>query len=57
MSGEGAGLQFVDTNVLVYAHDRSAGQKYTRAKALVEELWHLSLCTGVTPGPAGPTFL
>ncbi|QUL98520.1 MAG: hypothetical protein IMF26_11070 [Candidatus Fermentithermobacillus carboniphilus] len=32
MSGEGAGLQFVDTNVLVYAHDRFAGQKCTRAR-------------------------
>ena len=40
MSGEGTGLQFVDTNVLVYAHDKSAGQKHTRAKVLVEELWH-----------------
>jgi len=40
MSGEGADLQFVDTNVLVYAHDKSAGQKHTWAKALVEELWH-----------------
>lgn len=31
--------QFVDTNVLVYAHDRSAGAKHVRAKALLEELW------------------
>ena len=30
---------FVDTNILVYAHDRSAGEKHERAKALVEELW------------------
>ncbi len=30
---------FVDTNILVYAHDRSAGVKHERAKALVEELW------------------
>jgi len=31
--------QFVDTNVLVYAHDTSAGEKHARAKALVAELW------------------
>ena len=31
---------FVDTNILVYAHDRSAGIKHQRAQALVEQLWH-----------------
>jgi len=30
---------FVDTNILMYAHDASAGVKHERAKALVEELW------------------
>jgi predicted nucleic acid-binding protein len=30
---------FVDTNILMYAHDTSAGTKHERAKALVEELW------------------
>ncbi len=30
---------FVDTNILVYAHDRSAGVKHQRARALVEQLW------------------
>ena len=30
---------FVDTNILMYAHDRAAGTKHERAKALVEELW------------------
>jgi predicted nucleic acid-binding protein len=30
---------FVDTNILMYAHDTSAGEKHERAKALVEELW------------------
>src|SRR5215510_14050422 len=30
---------FVDTNILMYAHDASAGEKHKRAKALVEELW------------------
>ncbi len=29
----------VDTNVLVYAYDRSAGRKHERAQALIEELW------------------
>ncbi len=33
MSGE-----FVDTNILVYAHDRGAGAKRTRAAALLERL-------------------
>jgi predicted nucleic acid-binding protein len=32
-------LQFVDTNILIYAHDRSAGVKHTRARELVRELW------------------
>lgn len=30
---------FVDTNVLMYAHDAAAGEKHARAKTLVEELW------------------
>ena len=30
---------FVDTNILVYAHDRSAGVKHKLAQALIEELW------------------
>ena len=30
---------FVDTNILMYAHDASAGGKHERAKAIVEELW------------------
>jgi predicted nucleic acid-binding protein len=32
-------LQFVDTNILVYAHDLSAGLKHTRALNLIRELW------------------
>ena len=32
-------LQFVDTNILIYAHDRSAGEKRIRARALIQELW------------------
>jgi predicted nucleic acid-binding protein len=31
--------KFVDTNVLVYAHDLTAGDKHSRARALLEELW------------------
>ena len=31
---------FVDTSVLVYAHDRAAGVKHTRARQLVEDLWN-----------------
>ncbi|MFZ5470053.1 MAG: PIN domain-containing protein [Myxococcota bacterium] len=30
---------FVDTNILLYAHDTSAGVKHQRAKALLEKLW------------------
>jgi predicted nucleic acid-binding protein len=30
---------FVDTNILVYAHDVSAGVKNTLAKQLIQELW------------------
>jgi predicted nucleic acid-binding protein len=32
-------LQFIDTNVLIYAHDTSAGPKHDRARALVTQLW------------------
>lgn len=38
MSGETT-RQFVDTNVLVYAHDVSAGTKHDRARELLEQLW------------------
>lgn len=30
---------FVDTNILVYAHDRGAGLKHERARQLLEHLW------------------
>ena len=30
---------FVDTNILIYAHDRSAGRKHDRARQLIERLW------------------
>ena len=32
-------LVFVDTNLLVYAYDRSAGQKRERARSLLDRLW------------------
>ena len=35
----GQDYQFVDTNVLIYAHDTSAGAKRDRAVWLLEELW------------------
>ena len=31
---------FVDTNILVYAHDASTGVKHKRAQALLERLWN-----------------
>jgi len=30
---------FVDTNILVYAHDLTKGAKHERARALIEKLW------------------
>ncbi|HSO24685.1 MAG TPA: PIN domain-containing protein [Chondromyces sp.] len=30
---------FVDTNILVYAHDRDSGRRHELSKALVKELW------------------
>ncbi len=30
---------FVDTNILVYAHDFGTGAKHGRARALIEKLW------------------
>lgn len=30
---------FVDTNILVYSHDLSAGLKHQRARDLMEQLW------------------
>jgi predicted nucleic acid-binding protein len=31
---------FIDTNVLVYAHDTDAGNKHTTARQLVAKLWN-----------------
>jgi predicted nucleic acid-binding protein len=36
---EPSNLQFVDTNILIYAHDRSAEAKHTRARDLIHDLW------------------
>jgi predicted nucleic acid-binding protein len=30
---------FVDTNILIYAHDRTTGIKHGRARELIEKLW------------------
>ena len=30
---------FVDTNILIYAYDRSAGLRHERARQLIEGLW------------------
>ena len=30
---------FVDANILVYAHDETAGEKHHRARSLLTELW------------------
>ncbi len=38
MSGE-INLEFVDTNIFVYAYDLSAGKKHITALALVRRLW------------------
>ncbi len=34
---------FVDTNILVYAHDRDAGHKHEIARKVVSELWESRL--------------
>lgn len=31
--------QFIDTNILVYAHDSSAAEKHEQAKAILQTLW------------------
>jgi predicted nucleic acid-binding protein len=33
------GGEFVDSNIIVYAHDSSAGSKAERARSLLQELW------------------
>ena len=36
---------FVDTNILVYAHDLSAGDRHAKASTVIESLWEAE--TGV----------
>jgi predicted nucleic acid-binding protein len=38
-----SGKCFVDTNILVYAHDRSTGDKHLRARTVVDQLWDSGL--------------
>ena len=35
-----SGKAFVDTNILLYAHDPGCGKKHDLAKALIGQLWH-----------------
>lgn len=39
------GKTFVDTNIVVYAHDRTSGEKYKIAKEIFEKLWAEVLLT------------
>jgi predicted nucleic acid-binding protein len=32
--------EFVDTNIVIYAYDRTQGPKHERARALMEQLWY-----------------
>jgi predicted nucleic acid-binding protein len=34
------GKAFIDTNILIYAHDHRAGARYQLAEELLEKLWH-----------------
>ena|ERR1700730_6128928 len=34
-----SGVAFVDTNILIYAHDADAGPKRTQAEEVLRELW------------------
>lgn len=42
MSGDNV---FVDTNVIVYAYDKDAGEKHLIAANIMKELWHSGLGT------------
>ncbi len=43
MNAEALDYHFIDTNILVYAHDRSAGEKCDISKELIERLWESRL--------------
>jgi predicted nucleic acid-binding protein len=32
-------IAFVDTNILIYAHDRDAGERWSKASRLLAQLW------------------
>jgi predicted nucleic acid-binding protein len=34
-----SGVAFVDSNILIYAHDRDAGSRRDRARSVCEQLW------------------
>ena len=34
-----SGVAFVDSNILIYAHDRDAGSRRDRARGICEQLW------------------
>jgi predicted nucleic acid-binding protein len=38
-----SGKAFVDTNVLIYAHDVDAGAKHDIAKSVLRDLWQTGL--------------
>lgn len=40
---DNSGFQFVDTNILVYAHDRHHAEKQQQAQGLLKELWQTGL--------------
>lgn len=40
MSAADHALTFVDSNILVYAHDRDAGSRHDAAAAAIRTLWH-----------------
>lgn len=39
---------FVDTNILVYAHDQDARKKHLLARSKIEELWHKELLPAIS---------
>jgi predicted nucleic acid-binding protein len=39
---------FVDTNILVYAHDKDAGEKYLIAKSKLESLWNRPILPSIS---------
>ena len=39
---------FVDTNILIYAHDKDAGEKYLTARAALESLWHRPILPSIS---------